>query len=188
MRKNLLIGISILLIVCIGLVVGGYFLYKQFSSQVDIAKDIINNQTNTNDNNLSDAATFSSKPCELLTMDIAKQILGVSELTLGPNSGSMSCTYTFLNTETQGFSMISLLQNTTDPGLAKSYFDTAKTTTYLDKIEPVTGLKVDDAYYATEFKQLSILNGADWIILSVYSNNADSDKQLTIDAAKLIWK
>ena len=182
MKKALAIIIPIVLVLCVAAGVGIYFLWQSanktvtdIQSQLDISPTIENTVDTTNNN-----------VCSILTLDIAKQILGDDAQPASENSGN--CTYSSVNVDTSAFGVLTMVVSKTNSITAKSNFEQGKTLAYDNQTEPVTGLNVDDAYYATTLKQLSILKGDSWIIISGTSDNYTDEKELAIATAKLIYK
>ena len=151
---------------------------------------------NTDSTNLtetpSDSTSSSYDACILLTPAIAKQVLGEDVTSTG--SGTSSCTYmTSLSSISSGsstatsFGILTIVVAKSDPITAKAQFEQAKSITFGGKTETVTGINVDNAYYATNLLQLSILKGDSWIMISGTSDKNPSEKDLVIQTAKLIF-
>ncbi|PIY17521.1 hypothetical protein CO112_03975 [Candidatus Dojkabacteria bacterium CG_4_9_14_3_um_filter_150_Dojkabacteria_WS6_41_13] len=129
--------------------------------------------------------TTSSKACDLLTLEIAETIFKDKAKTTDNNS-STACTYTSQKEDLTSFGIITLVDSNVGVLQARESFETAKTAIYGSSTEAVTGLDADAAYYAPTLKQLSILKGGHWIIITALTDSYPTDKDASIATAKLV--
>ena len=187
MNKKLAIIISVVLVL---FVIGAVVIYFVWQSA---NKTITDNQSQlgvspTIETSLGDtsSARSDSNVCSVLTLSVAKEILGADAKLASENPNY--CTYSSTNAETSSFGILTMIVTKTNAITAKSSFEEAKTTEYNNQIEQVTGLNADEAYFGTVIKQLSILKGDSYIIISGISDNFTSEKELAIATAKLVLK
>jgi len=185
MNKKLAIIVSIVLVLC---VIGGvaiYFAWQSASKTITDIQDQIG-VSPTIETSLDDTGSTASDSsvCSVLSLDVAKEILGADAKLASENPNN--CTYSLVNAETSSFGVLTMIVTKTNAITARSNFEEAKIAAYSNQIEQVTGLNADDAYFATTLKQLSILKGDSWIIISGISDNFTSEKELAIETAKLV--
>ena len=202
MKKALIIIIPIILVLCVICAVVVYFVWQSAGNKLTDLQGLLNvsptagtvNVTagaNTNDN-LNDTTvpadgnTVTSDVCNLLTLDMAKQLLGSDTKLASQNTGN--CTYTTLDLDTSAFGMLTMVVSKSNPATARTQFEQAKTLAYGSQTEPVSGLNADAAYFATTMQQLSILKGDSWIIISGVSDKYASEKELALATAALVLR
>ena len=190
MKKKLIIILSILLVLC---VIGGvviFFVWQSASKTIDNIQNQLGVsptvEASQSDTSATDGSASSNEACNLLTLDIAKAILGSDAVLASQNTGN--CSYTSTSSDFSSVGGLTIVVTTTDAVTAKSEFEQAKTLSYSNQTEAVTGLNADEAYFAPTYMQLSILKGNSWIILTGFSDKFTSEKDLAIAAAKLVLK
>ena len=199
MKKALLIIIPIVLVLCVVCAGVLYFVWNKSGTQLSDLTSKLQNQPITNTITATTGVVVTSTPdvtstepqitssvCDMLTAEIAKQVLGGEVKSSG--SGTTACTYTTSSEDYSKFGVITMVVTNTDALSAKAQFDSAKSSVYKGTTEAVTGLNADEAYYATNIKQLSILKGGSWIIISGVSDNYANEKELAVATAKLVLK
>jgi hypothetical protein len=194
MKKTLLIIVPIVLVILVIVGVVIYFVLqfvnKKGTDNVDllgISPTVETSVTGTSDSgNTGDSNTVENNACLLLTLDIAKEILGSDAILASQNPGN--CTYSATNAETSAFGIITIVVTKTNPITAKEQFDQAKTISYSGDTETITELNADEAYFANTYKQLSILKGDSWIIISGTSDKFADEKEISMATAKLVLK
>ena len=184
MKKKLIIILSILLVLC---VIGGvviFFVWQSASKTIDNIQNQLGVsptvEASQSDTSATDGSASSNEACNLLTLDIANAVLA------SQNTGN--CSYTSTSSDFSSVGGLTIVVTTTDAVTAKSEFEQAKTLSYSNQTEAVTGLNADEAYFAPTYMQLSILKGNSWIILTGFSDKFTSEKDLAIAAAKLVLK
>jgi len=189
MKKNLTRIIPIILILCIIFAIVVYFIWQStnkkvtdIENQVGISTTLENPLTETSESGI----TGDNNACLLLTLDITKKIIGNEAILASQNPGI--CSYSSTNIDTSAVGILMIVVTKTNPVTAKEQFEQAKTTSYSGETEPVTGLNADDAYFANTFKQLSILKGDSWIIISGSSDKFANEKEISVATAKLVLK
>jgi hypothetical protein len=186
MKNKLPLIIVIVLVLCV--VCGGviYFVWQSANNKLtEITNELTTTQTVENSANITNSPG-NNTACTLLTADMAKQILGTEVKT--ESSSDVGCTYSTANLDLSSFGVLTIIVTKSTPITAKDQFNQAKTLSYSGQTESVTGLNVDEAYYATNLMQLSILKGDSWIIISGTADTFSSEKDLAIAAAKLVFK
>jgi autotransporter translocation and assembly factor TamB len=194
MKKFFLIAVPVLLVLCVACVAVVYFAWPTINSkilelqgQLTITPTLGASLPGTTTNpSQDDTTTTTSDVCNMLTLDIAKQILGTDTKLASQNSGN--CTYSSISEDMSSFGVLTMVVTKMTGGTAKVQFDQARATVYENKTETVSGLKADEAYYATGLMQLSILKGDSWIIISGTSDKFADEKELAIATAKLVLK
>jgi hypothetical protein len=189
--KKLLIVVPIVLVL---LVIVGVIIYfvlqstnKKVTDNVGVSPTVETSVTETSESGTTgDTITVDNDACLVLTLDIAQEILGSEAILASQNPGN--CTYTATNAETSAFGILTMVATKTSPITAKEQFDQAKTVSYSGDIESITGLNADDVYFANTYKQLSILKGDSWIIISGTSDKFADAKELSVATAKLVLK
>lgn len=187
MNKKLAIIISIVLVLFVIGAVVIYFIWQSANKTITDKQGQLG-VSPTIETSLGDTSSTrsDSNVCSVLTLSIAKEILGADAKLASEDSNN--CTYSSTNAETSSFGVLTMIVTKTNAITAKSNFEEAKITAYRNQTEQVTGLNADDAYFATTLKQLNILKGDSWIIISGISDNYTSEKELAIATAKLVLK
>jgi hypothetical protein len=193
MKKALIIIGAVLLVACIlitGLLV---WQWPNITNQVNSAlgNKVSSTVTSTiaptsivyDDNDSDEVGT---DVCAVLTLDIAKQVLGNDAVKSSQNNGN--CTYSSMTADGGFGVLVMVISSNPNSATARTSFDAARSTVYENKTESVSGLNVDDVYYATNLNQLSILEGSNWVLISGTSDKYTDDKDLAIATAKLIYK
>jgi hypothetical protein len=202
MKKILAIGIPVVLVLCVICGVVVYFVYQSAGKQITDLQNkltvspsvVVNSEENfnlpfTNDSGTvipEEPSVVASETCNVLTLDMAKQLLGADAKLASSNPGN--CTYSSISGDMSSFGVLTIVVTKSNPVSAKAVFEQARTTTYANDTTPVSGLNADDAYYANTMNQLSILKGDSWIIISGTSDKFTSEKDLAVAAAKLAIK
>lgn len=184
MKKKIIIIVSILLALFL---IGAVVIFFVLQSAGNKLSDEIQNQleeSTTTESLESEEITGTSEICNILTLDIAKQMLGDDAKLGSQNYGN--CTYSSVSADSSSFGVLTMVVSKLNAVTAKTNFESAKASIYENSTEPVTGLNADEAYYATNLKQLSLLKGDSWIIISGVSDKFDSEKELAIETAKLV--
>jgi hypothetical protein len=184
MKKKIIIIVSILLVL---LLIGAVVIYFVLQSAGKKISDEIQTQLDKNpeiEAMEGDENTGTSEICNILTLDIAKQMLGEEAKLGSQNYGN--CTYSLISADSSSFGVLTMVVSKLNTLTAKTNFEAAKTSIYEGSTENVTGLNADEAYYASNLKQLSILKGDSWIIISGVSDKFESEKELAIETAKLV--
>ncbi len=200
MKKFLAISIPVILVLCVVCAAVIYFVWQSYGKQITdwqnnlIVTPSLDNPIDptTNDTLTDDSSTtspegngpISNDVCKVLTLDVAKQLLGNDAKIASQNEGN--CTYSAISTDFSSFGVLTMVITKSNAVTAKTQFETAKNTTYSGDTEMVTGLNADSAYYAKGLTQLSILKGDSWIIISGTSDKFEDEKDLAVAAAKLV--
>lgn len=193
MKKALIIIGSVIIVSCILITGIVAWQWQNISNQFNSAFNKAVTQTtaptsavnDANNNDYNDSTSSSTDVCGVLTLDIAKQILGKEATLSSQNAGN--CTYSAMTSD-GGFGVLVMVISTNDSASARTSFETAKRTVYENDTVDVSGLNVDGAYYANSIGQLSILKGNSWVIISGTSDKYANGKDLAVATAKLIYK
>ena len=193
MKKFFLIAVPVLLVLCVACVAVIYFAWPSINSKIlelqgqltlTPTMDVLD--TSNSDQGPSNTTTTNSEVCSMLTLDMAKQILGEDAILASQNTGN--CTYSSISEDMSSFGVLTMVVTKMSGGTAKIQFEQARATVYENETENVSGLNADEAYYATNLMQLSILKDDSWIIISGTSDKYDDEKELAIATAKLVLK
>ena len=187
--KKIIVPLVLVLLIVLGIVV--YFIWQNSNKNATNNGQELSGITPTNSTSQTgtlvlDSDTSTSDVCNLLTLDIAKEILGSDTKLDSQNKGN--CTYTSISVDSSSFGILTMIVTKSGAITARSQFEDAKVLAYSNQIEAVSGLNADDAYYASTLKQLSILKGDSWIIISGLSDKFPDEKELAIATANLVLK
>lgn len=174
------------------IIAGGLFVVTKNNSQgASKPNDASKVVTSTASNN-----TKSRSACELLTLEDAKSLIG-SNATLSEGSGIPNlataesvnvdnCTYSADGATLGDLKQITIQRHYGDTSQVKQAYDNYKKEF---PGEALTGLG-DTAYYATEAKQVQVLQGDYWLFIFGGSINAgdEANKDLGIKTAQMALK
>jgi len=182
MKKALIIIIPIVLVLLIAGSVAVYFIWQSFSKGSNNSGGNTATVTVTaNPGVAEDSGEVENEACALLTLSIAKQVLGSDAVLASQNSGN--CTY---SSESE-FGVLVIVVSKSDVLTARTQYEAAKSTVYENNTTAVTGLNVDEAYFANGMAQLSMLKGDSWIIISGTSAKYTNEKDLAVATARLVF-
>ncbi len=143
---------------------------------------------NSNDDSDSESNSNDSNACDHLTKDIAEDILK-TEVKASESSSDNTCTYVTSEESLEDFGVLTMVvTDTSSDSEARRLFETAKSVTYGNNTDNVSGLDADGAYWAGSISQLSILKDDKWIIISGTSALNEDNKQMAIDTAEEVLK
>jgi cytoskeletal protein RodZ len=148
--------------------------------------DSANRQSNSGrDDGKDDSASSSTKKgaCDILTPEIAKKVLKV-EVKQTASASTSSCSYSNAVPTLKDLGVLTIVVS--EGPTAKTLFDTAKSGVYKSNTEEVTGLNAEGVYWAVNYKQLSILKGDRWILITTIVSSGRDSKTVSIEAAKEI--
>jgi hypothetical protein len=140
--------------------------------------------TGTDTSSDTSSTASGKKACEILTKEIADQILQTNTKA-GDSNSDTTCTYSTDSDDLSELGVLTIVVTQSTSVGARESFEAAKSAAYGSNTEAVSGLNVDDAYWAPSLSQLSILDGSRWIIISGMSSKTEDTKTMCIETAKL---
>lgn len=191
--KKVIIGVVIALV----FIAGGVGAYLVFTNP---NQDEVLNNTTTTTKSSNDSKLTTVNACDVLTEEVAKEVIGESVKKITPSTNTAISTPE--NTASNCYYVIADASDASSPKMsgatlivysAKSHAggesNKAQFANKSSDVQQVEGIG-DDAFYNPEFRQLHVLKGNNWYILTnfkdtIMNSSLESNKQL---AEKLEFK